>query len=182
MYQIVLVAVVFLFLGCGRVPTTQGALGYSDGRRVIIVGEHVDRAIAYYYQKKYEAPVWFTPSEGKLADTANKIIDKVNLAPSGAMQGLINELKSINYTVGRWEFIVPAVGEAYFVATLSHMGTGALAKARGVVVLPESTGSPTLERQLRRVTGGNFYVTFGSEKFTKEKKSIPTLVEPPSDM
>ena len=173
MRQVALVAIVLLCVGCSRLPTTQGALGYSEGRRIVIVGEHVDQAIAFYNQKKYRAPVWFTPSEGKLADTANDLIDKVNLAPSAAMLGLINELKSINYTVGRWEIIVPATGEAYFLATLHHMSNGALSKARGMVLLTESKGNPRMDREVKRVTDGNFFVSYEVEKVLKEKDSLP---------
>ena len=58
---------------------------------------------------------------------------------------MINELKSINYTLGRWEIIVPKIGEGYFLATLKDMETGSLAHARGDIVLTDSKGNKEME-------------------------------------
>ena len=149
--------------GCAPAVKSQGQLGYSDARRVVIVGENVDSAIAVYYQRKYDALVWFTPFEGKIANAANNLLE-AGLGPSRAMQALMTELKSINYTVGRWEIIVPKIAEKYFLHALKNMETSSLAKARGEVVLIDSSGFPQMEQEVHRVTDGNFFVTYEFHK------------------
>ena len=86
-------------------------------------------------------------------------------SPSQAMRSLINELKSINYTLGRWEIIVPKIGEGYFLATLQDMEDASLAHARGNIVLIDSKGNKDLEAQVARVTSGNFFVTYEFQKY-----------------
>ncbi len=158
----ILVLMIALVLGgCAGTPSLQGHLGYEDGRRVVIVGEKVDPGIAEYYQRAYDAMVWFTPSEGKIVDSANRLIE---IGPTKAMRMLIAELKSINYTVGRWEIIVPKIAEGYFLAVLSRMERNSLEKARGMVVLIDSAGNKEMEAQVKRVTGDNFFVTYEFQK------------------
>src|SRR5579863_2036591 len=101
--------------GCITGPGVSGNLGYSQERRVVIVGEKVSRDIAVYYQRRYDAMVWFTPTQGLMKDSAQVVLK--GLGPSQAMRSLINELKSIDYSLGRWEIIVPRIGEGYFLAT-----------------------------------------------------------------
>ena len=149
--------------GCAQPPLTAGSLGYQDSRRVVIVGESVATAIAVYYQKKYDAQVWFTPDEGKIIKNANNFLQS-GLGPSVAMRALINELKSVNYTVGRWEIIVPKIAEGYFLATLKAMAAGDMAKARGTVILIDSSGNKDMEKEVQRVTGGGFFVAYEFQK------------------
>jgi hypothetical protein len=149
--------------GCITHPGVSGNLGYSQDRRVVIVGEKVAQDIAVYYQRKYDAMVWFTPTRGKMKDSAEIILK--GLGPSVAMRSLINELESINYSLGRWEIIVPKIGEGYFLATLKDMETGSLAQARGDVVLIDSKGNKDMEVQVARVTNNNFFVTYEFQKY-----------------
>jgi hypothetical protein len=149
--------------GCITPPGATGNLGYGQDRRVVIVGEKVSRDIAVYYQRRYDAMVWFTPTQGMMKDSAQVILK--GLGPSQAMRSLINELKSINYSLGRWEIIVPGIGEGYFLATLKDMGTGSLSHARGNIVLIDSKSDKDMEAQVARVTGSNFFVTYEFQKY-----------------
>lgn len=153
-----LLCVLFACGACAPVPT-QARLGFSDERRLVVVGENVREDIALYYQKKYSALVWFTPYQGRISNAANNFIES-GVGPSRAMRVLINELKSINETVGRWEIIIPKIAEGYFYNALKNMPTGSLSRARGMVVLIDSKGSTDMEAQVKRVTGGNFFVTY----------------------
>ena len=152
-----------MFSGCITGPGVSGNLGYSQDRRVVIVGEKVAQDIAVYYQRRYDAMVWFTPTQGMMKDSAQIILK--GLGPSPAMRSLINELKSINYSLGRWEIIVPKIGEGFFLATLKDMETGALAQARGNIVLIDSKGNKDMEAQVARVTNGSFFVTYEFQKY-----------------
>ena len=153
-----------LFLtGCAKPPETTGSLGYEDSRRIIIVGENADPNIAGYYQKKYDALVWFTPYEGRFVNKANNLLQS-GLGPSVAMRSLINELKSINYSVGQWEILVPGMAENYFLNTLKNMEDHCLSKARGVVILLDSKSNKDVEDQIRRLAGGNFFVNYELQK------------------
>ena len=160
-----LIISVFLFLaGCVTPPpNTAGSLGYEDSRRVVIVGENVDPAIAKYYQNKYDALVWFTPFRGKFSNKASNFFQN-GFGPSVAMQSLMAELKSINYTVGQWDIIVPGTAENYFLAALEHLEDHGLSKARGIVVLIDSTSNKNIEIQLKRVTDGFFFVSYEFHK------------------
>jgi len=149
--------------GCITGPGVSGNLGYSQDRRVVIVGEKVSQDIAVYYQRRYDAMVWYTPTQGTLKDSA-EIIFK-GLGPSVAMRSLINELKSINYSVGRWEIIVPGIAEGYFFETLKDMENGALAQARGDIVLIDSKGNKDIEAQVARVTNNSFFVSYEFQKY-----------------
>ena len=149
--------------GCVTSPGASGNLGYSQDRRVVIVGEKVAQDIAVYYQRRYDAMVWFTPTQGTLKDSAEVILK--GLGPSQAMRSLINELKSINYSLGRWEIIVPGIAEGYFFATLKDMETGSLSNARGNIVLIDSKGNKDIEAQVARVTNSNFFVTYEFQKY-----------------
>jgi hypothetical protein len=149
--------------GCITGPGVRGDLGYGLDRRVVIVGEKVSQDIAVYYQRRYDAKVWFTPTQGLMKDSSQVILK--GLGPSVAMRSLINELKSINYSNGRWEIIVPGIAEGYFLATLKDMETGSLAQARGNIVLTDSKGNKDIEAQVARVTGSNFFVTYEFQKY-----------------
>jgi hypothetical protein len=152
-----------MLCGCITHPGVSGDLGYSQERRVVIVGEKVPEDIAVYYQRRYDAKVWYTPTQGKVKDTEEVILK--GLGPSVAMRSLINELKSINYSVGRWEIIVPGIAEGYFFETLKDMKTGSLAQARGDVVLIDSKGNKDIEAQVARITGNSFFVTYEFQKY-----------------
>jgi len=152
-----------MFGGCVTGPGVSGNLGYSQDRRVVIVGEKVSRDIAVYYQRRYDAMVWFTPTQGMVKDSAEIILK--GLGPSKAMRSLINELNSINYTTGRWEIIVPKIAEGYFLATLKDMQSGFLSHARGNVVLIDSKGNKDMEAQVSRVTNDSFFVTYEFQKY-----------------
>lgn len=152
-----------MFAGCITPPGVTGNLGYSQDRRVVIVGEKVSEDIAVYYQRRYDALVWFTPTQGVIKDSAQVILK--GLGPSVAMRSLINELESINYSLGRWEIIVPKIGEGYFLATLKDMDSGSLAQARGDIVLIDSKGNKDMEAQVARVTNNNFFVTYEFQKY-----------------
>jgi hypothetical protein len=154
---------VLMISGCITPPGASGNLGYSQDRRVVIVGEKVSQDIAVYYQRRYDAMVWFTPTRGIVKDSAQVILK--GLGPSQAMRSLINELKSINYTLGRWEIIVPGIAEGYFLATLKDMETGSLSSARGNIVLIDSKGNKEIETQISRVTNSNFFVTYEFQKY-----------------
>ena len=149
--------------GCITGPGAAGDLGYSQDRRVVIVGEKVSPEIAVYYQRRYDAKVWYTPTQGMMKDSEQVILK--GFGPSVAMRTLINELKSIDYTLGRWEIIVPKIGEGYFLATLKDMDTGALGHARGNIVLTDSNGNKEMENQVGRVTNNNFFVTYEFQKY-----------------
>lgn len=160
------VCVLSLLTFCGCVthpPSTTGTLGFENSRRVVIIGENVDGAYAVYYQRKYDALVWFTPFQGKIVKNTSNFFQN-GFGPSVAMKALIRELKSINYTVGKWEIIVPPMGQRYFLAALKYMKDGELAKARGVVVLSGVTGFPDIERELLRVTRNTFFVVYEDER------------------
>jgi hypothetical protein len=157
-----IVGILFLSACASAIPK-DSLLGYSESRRLVIVGENVDLAIAQYYQREYNCQVWFTPFQGKVSNAANNFMES-GFGPSHAMRALIGELKSINYTVGRWEIIVPKIAEKYFLKTLKHMPASSVAKARGMVVLLDSSGFPEMERQLQRVTNGNFFVNYEFRK------------------
>ena len=149
--------------GCITGPGASGNLGYSQDRRVVIVGEKVSQDIAVYYQRRYDAMVWFTPTQGMLKDSAQVILK--GLGPSRPMRSLINELMSINYTLGRWEIIVPKIAEGYFLATLKDMSAGSLSHARGNIVLIDSKGNRDIEIQVARVTDNGFFVTYEFQKY-----------------
>ncbi|MBF0490238.1 MAG: hypothetical protein HQL15_06410 [Candidatus Omnitrophica bacterium] len=144
-------------------PSTAGSLGFEDSRRVVVVGENIDSNIASYYQNKYDALVWFTPFKGKMENHVTNFFQN-GLGSSVAMKGLIRELKSINYTIGKWEIIIPGIAEGYFLATLKDMQDHAMAKARGVIVLIDSTSNKNIEQQIQRVTDGNFFVSYEFHK------------------
>lgn len=149
--------------GCITPPGVSGNLGYSQDRRVVIVGEKVSPDIAVYYQRRYDAMVWFTPTQGIMEDSAQVILK--GFGPSKAMRSLINELNSINYSLGRWEIIVPGIAEGYFLATLKDMETSSLANARGNIVLIDSKGNKDIEAQIARVTNNSFFVTYEFQKY-----------------
>jgi len=153
----------FLFSGCITGPGASGNLGYAQDRRVVIVGEKVSEDIAVYYQRRYDAMVWYTPTRGMMKDSAEVIFK--GLGPSRAMRSLINELTSINYTFGRWEIIVPGIAEGYFLATLKNMNSGSLSHARGDIVLIDSKGDKNIEAQVARVTNNSFFVTYEFQKY-----------------
>jgi hypothetical protein len=152
-----------LLCGCMTGPGASGNFGYSQDRRVVIVGEKVSKDIAMYYQRRYQAQVWYTPTQGMMKDSAQVILK--GFGPSRAMRSLINELKSINYSVGRWEIIVPKIGEGYFLGTLKDMPKGSLAHARGKIVLIDTRGNKDLEVQVGRVTNNNFFVVYKFQKY-----------------
>ena len=130
---------------------------------MVIVGEKVSQDIAVYYQRRYDAMVWYTPTEGLMKDSAEVILK--GIGPSQAMRSLINELKSINYSVGRWEIIVPGIAEGYFLATLKNMNASSLAQARGDIVLIDSKGNKDIEAQVTRVTNDSFFVSYEFQKY-----------------
>ncbi len=138
-----LVIASFGFAGCQPASVFHGELGFSESRRLVIVSENVRPDIALFYKKEY---------------------GMVLVLP---LRALIAELTSINDTVGRWEIIVPKVGEKYFLTVLKHMPTRALSKARGMVVLIDSSGFPDMEREVRRVTDSNFFVVYEFQKDLK---------------
>ena len=151
------------FSCCVTPPGVRGDLGFSQDRRVIIVGEKVSQDIAIYYQRRYDAKVWFTPTEGVVKDSAQVILK--GFGPSVPMRSLINELKSINYSLGRWEIIVPKIGEGYFLDTLKNMDEGSLAQARGDIVLIDSKGNKDMEAEVARVTRNSFFVSYEFQKY-----------------
>jgi hypothetical protein len=151
------------WLGGCTPPGMGGSLGYSPERRVVIVGENVPQDIALYYQRKYDAMVWYTPPKGMVKDSEQVIFK--GFGPSVAMRSLINELESINYTVGNWEIIVPGITEGYFLETLKNMSSGSLSHARGDFVLIDSKGNKDIEAQALRLGGGNFFVSYEFQKY-----------------
>ena len=46
---------------CGISSPNKGELGFSQSRRVVIVGENVQPEIALYYKRKFDCQTWFTP-------------------------------------------------------------------------------------------------------------------------
>jgi hypothetical protein len=157
-----ILSTLIIMTGCTP-PGVNGTLGYSQDRRVVIVGEKISQEIALYYQRRYDAMVWFTPSEGKVKDSEEIVLK--GFGPSQAMRSLINELESINYTVGRWEIIIPGVAEGYFFETLKDMPASSLSHARGDIVLIDSKGNKDIEAQVSRVTDNNFFVTYEFQKY-----------------
>jgi len=159
---LICISSLLLLAGCTP-PGVSGNLGYSPERRVVIVGEKVSPDIALYYQRRYDAMVWFTPSHGLVKDSAQVVLK--GFGPSKAMRSLINELLSINYTVGEWEIIVPKIAENYFFATLKDMDDGALSHARGDIVLIDSKGNKDMEEQVARVSTNGFFVSYEFQKY-----------------
>lgn len=153
-------AVILIFAaGCAS-AIHKGQLGLSDFRRIVIVGENIRPEIARFYAKEYQANIWFTPyKEGAAVHAAYSLL-RSGLGATKDQRLLIGELLSLNHTVGRWEIIVPKVAEKYVLDTLKHMSKSSLSKARGMFVLTESTNHPDLEREVLRVTEGNFFVTY----------------------
>ena len=152
-----------IFSGCITSPGASGSLGFSQDRRVVIVGEKVSKDIAVYYQRRYDAMVWFTPTQGIVKDSAGVLLK--GLGPSVAMRSLINELESINYTTGRWEIIIPGIAEGYFLKVLKNMDAGSLSHARGNFVCIDSKGNKDIEAQVSRTTDDNFFVTYEFQKY-----------------
>ena len=163
-YMVLVMNLLLALSGCATPPSTTGSLGYEESRRVVIVGENVNPNLAVYYKKEYDALVWFTPYQGKITNNANNFLQS-GFGPSVAMRSLIRELKSINYSLGVWEIIVPGVTENYFLASLKNMEDRSLSKARGAVILIDSKSNKDIEAQLKRVTDGNFFV---NDEFHKE--------------
>lgn len=161
---IFLTCALFFLASCGPGPSVpKGRLGYSEFRRLVVAGENVKPEIAAYYKKEYQAVVWYTPYRGRVANATDNFFES-GIGPSRSMRALVGELQSINHTVGRWEIIVPKIGEKYFFNTLKSMKTSSIAKARGMVVLTESSEFPEIEREALRVSDGNFFVVFESQK------------------
>ena len=157
-FNLFIVSLGLCFLAaCAPPGKITGDLGFNENRRVVILGENIEPSIALYYQKKYDALVWFTPFEGDVAHFAQTMIE-APIGPSKPMEGLIAQLQSINQTVGRWEIYIPKIAEKYFSTTLKHMQQGALSKARGTVLLIDSPKAKELETQVKRVTQGSFFV------------------------
>ncbi len=161
--HIVLVVFLFFCAACASTLPGEGRLGSVDDRRVVIVGENIREEIALYYEKKYDALVWFTPFKGHMANTADNLLAS-GVGSSVARRALIKELKSINNTIGRWEIIIPKIAEKYFLNALKNMKTASLSKARGAVVLIDSNSYPEIERELRRVSDGSLFVTYEFQK------------------
>lgn len=162
MHYFLITFLIFAAAGCVAKTNISGELGFSQERRIVILGERVSHDISQYYQKKYDALIWFTPSEGTFVDSASNLVN--GIGPSKPMQALIAELKSINYTFGRWEIFIPKIAEGYFLATLKNMPSGSLSKARGTVVMIDSKGNPAIEQQLRRVTDGSFFIAYDFQR------------------
>ncbi len=148
---------------CATPIAQKGSLGYSDKRNIVVVGENVEESIAEYYQKKYDALVWFTPYQGSVANFTNNIVES-GIGPSKPMRSLIVQLKSMNQTMGRWQVYIPKIAESYFIRTLKHMENGSLSKARGSVILIDSNHAPEVEKEVNRVSDGSFFVEFESGK------------------
>ncbi len=149
--------------GCVQPAEIRGTLGFSDSRRLVVVGENVRPEIAHFYKKEYGALAWYTAYKGNVATVTNNFFES-GIGPSRDMRLLIGDLKSTSYTVGRWEFIIPKIGEGYFLAALRYMEPGALSKARGMVIMIDSSGSPEMEREVERVSQGSFFVTYEFRK------------------
>ena len=158
MKNVILLSILLGCSACASIPT-QAHLGFSDERRLVVVGENVREELALYYQKKYSALVWFTPHQGKMSTTATNFMES-GLGLSRAMRVFIHELTSINETIGRWEIIIPKIAENYFLKALKNMPSRSLTKARGMIILIDSKGSPDIEAHVKRVTDGNFFVTY----------------------
>lgn len=120
-------------------------------RKVVILGRGVDAKLAFQYANSYRAVVWYKETK-----------DVEGIAePGPAMKELINELKDINATGEEWEFIIPGIGEEYFLITLNNMDKGALSNATGTVYLPDSSKNKSIENEVQRVSDGSFVVTYG---------------------
>ena len=164
MKDFIIIFMLLILPACaGPTVPVKGELGFSNKHTVVIVGENVEPSIAEYYQKKYDALVWFTPYKGDVANFTNNVVES-GIGPSVPMRALIVQLKSINQTVGRWQICVPKIAENYFISTLKHMENGALSKARGSVVLIDSNYAPVIEKEVKRVSDGNFFVEFEAGK------------------
>ena len=150
---------VLALYGCATSLPIQGDLGYGSKRQIVILGENVPEKVAVFYQKEYDALVWFTPERGEFATFKENLLES-GLGSSKPMRALIAQLKSINLTLGRWEIYIPGFAEKYFLRTLKHMKTGDLAKARGMVTLIDTASSLDIERELERVSQGSFFVSY----------------------
>ena len=167
-FRLFFISVLALLSSCDPCPSVPpGALGYSESRRLVVAGENVKPEIAAYYGKEYQGQVWSTPYRGRVANATDNLLES-GIGPSRSMRSLVGELQSINHTFGRWEIIVPKMGEKYFFNTLKNMRTSSLAKARGMVVLTENSNFPGMEREVQRVSDGNSFVMYESQKDLKK--------------
>lgn len=155
----ILTLLVFMISGCATVPRSSGNLGSGEYRTLIILGEHIDNNLATQYANKYNAPVYFSPSRGYIANAVSDSL-RGTLGPSSAMKGLIKELKSINNTDGEWKLIIPGIAERYFLVTLRNMEDGTLSNVKGIVYLIESSGNEAIEKEIKRVSGESFSVKY----------------------
>lgn len=149
----------FIIEGCATTPASSGNLGKAQYRTLVILGEHIDTNLVTQYAKKYNAPVYFTPGRGFIANSVSDSL-RGTLGPSSAMKGLINDLKSINNTEGEWKLIIPSIAERYFLVTLKNMDDGALSNAKGTVYLIESSMNEAIETEIKRVSSGAFSVKY----------------------
>lgn len=153
--KFVLLLSCFALIGCA---VSQGVLGTSDIRRVVVLGEHVDKNIVHACAEKYDAAVFYSLSSGPIANLTSKALSST-AGPSGFMRRLMNEFRSISNTSGNWEFIVPNQAERYFLVTLRNMEDNAVTNARGTIYFPESNVNEAITREVARVFGDGFNVS-----------------------
>ncbi len=149
---------ILLLSGCVTTANHSGSLiGETSRRRMVILGEHMDRDVVIEYANKYNATTFYTPSRGGMADIVSSSL-RGTLGPSSAMRGLMKNLESMNNTQGEWELIIPKLGYNYFLVTLRNMKNGALANTKCTVRLIGVPENNEIEEETKRV-GGIFLTT-----------------------
>jgi hypothetical protein len=147
-----------LLAGCSM-AASEGKIGKTEHRRVVVLGEYAGDALAKKYANQYSAVVFYSPDRGALSGATLKALT-ATLGPSSFMRRLMNEFRSMGNTSGEWEVIIPARTERYFLVTLRNMEDGAVANADGKIILPESSENTEIEKEVARVFGSSFSVMY----------------------
>ncbi len=143
------------FYGCASVYHEEQLIGETSNRRFVILREHVSVKVANEYREKYNAEVFYTPPQGIISDlTANSF--RSTIGPTKAMKGLISQIKSMNRRLGQWELFVPEFAQSYFLTAIRRIEDDGLLNARGTVYLLGVIENKAIERELYRLSVGNF--------------------------
>ncbi|HNV23566.1 MAG TPA: hypothetical protein PKH98_01620, partial [Candidatus Omnitrophota bacterium] len=78
------------------------------------------------------------------------------IGPTKAMKGLISQIKSMNRRLGQWELFVPEFAQSYFLTAIRRIEDDGLLNARGTVYLLGVIENKAIERELYRLSVGNF--------------------------
>jgi hypothetical protein len=153
------VLVLVLFLEGCSISASQGEIGKSQYSSFVMLGEYADRADIKRYAEKYNMVVICSPNRGAIAEATLKTMTSI-IGPSSFMKSLMNEFRSMSSTDKEWEIIIPMQSERYFLVTLRNMEDNAVTGASGMIRLPESSDNPEIEKEVLRVFGNAFHVSY----------------------